>query len=81
MLRRICELVGSTQDTRFDNVESVRKIALIPKNMTGGYGETFEVRINWAKEIEVYVAIGREGFDKGVDGFRATLRFMLREDF
>ena len=49
--------------------------------MTGGYGEAFEVRINWAEEIRVNVAIGREGFDKGVDGFGATLRFTLREDF
>jgi hypothetical protein len=49
--------------------------------MTGGYGETFKVRIYRAKEIRVYVAIGREGFDKSVNGFGTTLRFMLREDF
>lgn len=49
--------------------------------MTGGYGKAFKVRINWAKEIGVYVAIRREGFDKGVDGLGGTLRFILREDF
>lgn len=49
--------------------------------MAGRYGETFKVRINWTKEIGVNIAIGREGFDNGVDGFGVTLRFMLRENF